>query len=186
MGYAEDFAKVKQFGLLYDNCMKAGANYDDDKNETGYIFVCEAFSEMKRILRDDKGFSSDILSDLSCRNYEMYSIYKTDAEGIKTKNPFYALLEEVRKFADYYVKGMSVNAIAEVNAGTYDSAFDRMNRNSADTIWAVGLIAVILLIGIVLLLFSTSNKYDYFFPGGLCAVILGIVLIVIRANVHRD
>ena len=34
MGYADDFAKVKQFGLLYDNCMKAGANYDDDKNET--------------------------------------------------------------------------------------------------------------------------------------------------------
>ncbi|MBO4788177.1 MAG: hypothetical protein J5531_04670 [Lachnospiraceae bacterium] len=209
MGGYEVFNKVKQYGDLYSDCMAAKGHYEGGSAEEGYPYVCKAFAKMKRILAETIGGNAQdlldgtILTDLSKRNYEMYKwetiekqgfdIFKQSEEATefdemkKRMDPYYALQEEVGKFADYYLRGVNPNSIAEICATSTDRGHTtRGGRNMLDTVASFILVGLVSLLGIVLLLLSTSSKYSYLFPSGLVVMFFAVALVWMRLRVHKD
>ena len=55
-----------------------------------------------------------------------------------------------------------------------------------DTVASFILIGLVNLLGIVLLLLSTSSKYSYLFPSGLVVMFFAVALLWMRLRVHKD
>ena len=135
-----------------NSIMSGDANENSDK-EGILPNVNKAFDEMKRILTEKSGQSEaqllsetgKFLSDLTKRNYQMYSTNtEIDADDPWTalnnrdsavsaqeaNNAFFALQEEVSKFAQYYVRGARPNSIEEAKTVVTDGFhLNRRDRN---------------------------------------------------------
>lgn len=202
MGYSEDFLCVKQFDALYDACMSAGRAFEN--GETGHILpnVNRAFDEMKRILEDVGGAGAydltgpkgKLLTDLSKRNYEQYSsvqtvddpytvLRKSEAgiDSTKENNAFFALQEEVAKFAQYYVRGARPSSIAEVDSRSSDGLhLTRQDRNRSDIAFGIVFSAGMLLVGVILLIISAIRSSSELMMSGLVFIVFAILLVGLR------
>ena len=209
MGSFDVFNKVKQYKELYNDCITAKGYYENDSAEEGYPFVCAAFAEMKRLLAEKTGgneldvLEGPMLTELSKRNYGLYrqetvekqgfEVFKqsdeeTVADEMKMRmDPYYALQDEVGKFADYYLRGVNPNAIDEILAQSTDGIhMSRTGRNSMDTIASFVLIGLVFMVAVALLLLSTNKRYSFLFPSGLVVMAFGMALVWLRLRVHKD
>jgi len=202
MGYSEDFLCVKQFAELYDACMSAGNAFENGESDNIMPNVNRAFDEMKNILeeiggagaKDLTGPSGTLLTDLSKRNYVQYctSQYVDDPFDIlknseasvdttKVNNAFFALQEEVNKFAQYYVRGSRPTSIAEVGSSSNDGVhLNRQDRNRSDTAFGIVFSAGMLLIGVVLLIISAVKNSSELMMSGLVFIVFSALLVGLR------
>lgn len=203
MGYSDNFLCVKQFWELYDACMAAGNAFENGEGEEIMPNVNRAFDEMKRILEEEGGAGATdligpngtLLTDLSKRNYAQYcsksqsyvddpfAVFKDGVETDSTRrnNAFFALQEEVEKFAKYYVRGSRPNTIAEAGSGSTDGVhLNRHDRNRSDVAFGIVFSAGMLLIGVVLLIISAVKNSSDLMMSGLVFIVFAIVLVGLR------
>ncbi len=211
MGFADDFLKVKQFPALYTACCTAAEFYEQGKPKEGFPYVLDAFAELRaeltrRLGRDWETIrNDDFLTELSKRNYDIFlaaadarditeNLFRTAEENAlvpeiddTSMNPFYALVEETRKFAMYYVGGQSPNSIDEATLASSDGRrLSRDARNTVDKAFAAVMIVFVFAAGLVCLLLSTSPKFWYLFPLGLGAVAFAAFLLWAVFNVRKE
>lgn len=204
MGYAEDFLCVKQFDILYEACMDAGTAFENSDKEGILPNVNKAFDEMKRILTEKSGQSEaqllsetgKFLSDLTKRNYQMYSTNtEIDADdpwtALKNRdsavsaqeanNAFFALQEEVSKFAQYYVRGARPNSIEEAKTVVTDGFhLNRRDRNRSDEAFGIVFSAGMLLVGIVMLIIAAFGQHSELILTGLVFIVFAAILVGLR------
>ncbi|MBP5490008.1 MAG: hypothetical protein J6Y10_05355 [Lachnospiraceae bacterium] len=205
MGYSEDFLCVKQFDRLYEVCMAAGQAFEEGERNAIFENVTKGFDEMKRILEDKAGTNayallgpdSDFLSELSKRNYTMYCSSETKVEDSwdilvsgndesardsnAANNAFYALQEEVSKFAQYYVRGARPNSIAEIDSEAHDGYhLDRNARGLSDIAFAVIFAGGMFLTGIVFLMISLFSQRSDLTITGLVFMVFAVILVALR------
>ena len=163
--------------------------------------VNKAFDEMKYIL-ENKGTSGrhltqpegTLLTDLSKRNYNLYcslaekddpftALKKSEAavDSSGTNNAFYALQEEVRKFAQYYVRGSRPSSIAEVDSRATDGRhLNRQDRNRSDAAFGVVFSGGMLMVGVILLIISAFKHSSALMMSGLAFIVFAIILVGLR------
>ncbi|MBR7021193.1 MAG: hypothetical protein IKI15_09085 [Lachnospiraceae bacterium] len=207
MGYAEEFMCVKQFPDLYEACMAAGEAFEESRQDDVLKNIHKAFDEMKNILEERSGIKAHILlgeegtflSDLSKRNYEMYSSTepieeedpwealkeaetKSKAVGSEyANNAFCALQEEVSKFAKYYVRGARPNTIEEAKSTVTDGFhLSRKDRNKTDDAFGIIASGGMLLTGIILLIISAVGGRSQLMMIGLVFIVFAAVLVGLR------
>jgi|GEM_PF-3111249 hypothetical protein len=205
MGATEEFLHVKQFDKLYEECTAAGDCYANGQKSDIPAHVNNAFDEMIRILEERTGMNEtnlidddnvEFLSDLSKRNYKMYRTEETQADedgwrkrlfddaagaGTAADNAFFALQEEVEKFAKFYVRGARPNAIDEASSGYSDGVhLTRDERNRSDSAFGIVFSAGMLIIGIVLLLISLVGDRSELMMTGFVFIVFSALLVALR------
>lgn len=206
MAYAEDFVAVKQFDKLYKSCMAAGECYENGSPKEGYTHVCEAFDEMLELTAEknnytiDELYSSDLMTDLSFVNYDMYAgqledkpeddawkfLRDADSESFatdpKVTNAFYALQEEVNKFAHYYVRGARPSSIGEIASEASDGHFmSRDTRNFSDLAFGIMAAGTALTVGAILLIVALIKSNTELIVGGISFLVLAVLLLALRS-----
>ena len=206
MGYAEEFMCVKQFPELYEACMAAGDAFENSRKDEVLPNVNKAFDEMKNILEERSGVKAHILigeegnflSDLSKRNYQMYSTVaaidekdpwtvlkesemQSATSSDQANNAFYALQEEVTKFARYYVRGARPNSIEEADTVANDGFYlSRRDRNRSDDAFGIIASGGMLITGIILLIISATGGRSNLMMIGLVFIVFAAVLVGLR------
>ena len=205
MAYAEDFIAVKQFDKLYKSCMAAGDCYEKGVPKEGYTHVCEAFDEMLELTAEknnytiDELYASDLLTDLSFVNYDMYAgqlaekdendawkiLRDNESESFATDpkimNAFYALQEEVKKFAEYYVRGSRPSSIGEIASESSDGHFmNRDTRNFSDLAFGLITAGTALTVGAILLIVAIVTSNSQLIVGGISFIAFAVLLVLLR------
>jgi len=196
MNDTRPFVEIMQFADIYEHATGAKKFYDADEPGKGLEEVQKAFNAMlarlseqfhrtpERLLGDDT-----IFTELSLRNYRMYAVAENEGEetllGAKAAsgaqdrsvNPLYALMEETKKFG-MYMRGMRLNEIEELYTKTSTSHWrSPEQRRSLDTAFALIVILLFMVGGVVLLTMSAFARFSHLLPGGIVCLIFGLVMI---------
>ena len=190
-----EFTTVKQFPDLYKSCLEAQDFYTKGEYANCKELVGDAFFIMMKRLSGTTNIEEgldilqeqNLLTELSMANYGRFlSGYDVlTANLCDGMNAYNALVEEVHKFAQFYVRGISPKMFDEIMETKSDGVHSaRGDRMSYDGIFSMILIVGFFLVGITCLILSTK-WFPNLLPAGIVTVVFAGFLIFLKLNATK-
>ncbi len=190
-----EFKTVKQFPDLYKSCLEAQDFYTKGQYGNCRESVVDAFFTMMKKLSGvtdiEEGLTilkeQNLLTELSMANYSRLlsgqdPLKEDQNDGM---NAYNALVEEVHKFAQFYVKGISPKMFDEIMESRSDGVHSaRGDRMSYDGIFSMILIIGFFLAGITCLILSTK-WFPNLLPAGIVTVLFAVFLVILKLNATK-